>query len=87
MTCSTCLEIHLNSVHIHEIESVCVCVCERERETETETERDEKKKQEGIKQRGYLVTSCKEQRLKKAKNERGAVREGIRESDTRGSCA
>ena len=32
MTCSTCLEIHLNSVHIHEIESVCVCVRERERE-------------------------------------------------------
>ena len=62
---------------------VCVCVCERERERE----RDEKKKQEGIKQRGYLVTSCKEQRLKKAKNERGAVREGIRESDTTGSCA
>ena len=30
-----------------------------------------------------MVTSCKEQRLKKAKNER----EGIRESDTRGSCA
>ena len=62
---------------------VCVCVWERERERE----RDEKKKQEGIKQRGYLVTSCKEQRLKKAKNERGAVREGIRESDTTGSCA
>ena len=32
MTCSTCLEIHLNSVHIHEIESVCVCERERDRE-------------------------------------------------------
>ena len=36
MTCSTCLEIHLNSVHIHEIESVCVCVRERESERERE---------------------------------------------------
>jgi hypothetical protein len=60
---------------------------------EREREREEKKKQR-IKQRdicNFLQrTKAKKKgkkERKKAKNERGGVWEGIRESDTRGSCA
>ena len=64
---------------------VCVCMCERERERERERRKEKagRDKAEGIFSNFLQRTKAK----KKAKNERGAVREGIRESDTTGSCA